>query len=111
MITIMALFTATCIVCVINIVRYFSALRALLAVMRTCDPHLYQQVDGAGFFTPRGRPAMQLQLARYLYERRYRGHQEYEFIFRCEQVRRQFILTSALCAAVVIALAGLLILH
>jgi len=54
---------------------------------------------------------MQLQLARYLYERRYRGHHEYEFIFHCERVRRQFILTSALCAAVIIALAGLLILH
>ena len=111
MMTITALFTATVIVCAINIVRYFSALRTLLAVMRTCDPHLYQQVDGAGFFTPRGRPAMQLQLARYLYEPRYRGHHEYEFIFHCERVRRQFILTSDLCAAVIIALAGLLILH
>lgn len=110
MMTITALFTATCILCAINIVRYFSALRSLLAVMQTCDPKLYQQVDGAGFFTPRGRPAMQLQLARYLYERGYRGHHEYTFIFHCERVRRQFMFTSALCAVVVIGLAGLLML-
>ena len=111
MVNMTALFTTTCIVCAINIVRYFMALRALLAVMRTCDPQLYQQVNGAGFFTPQGRPAMQLQLVRYLYERRYRGHHEYEFIFQCERVRRQFIFTSGLCALVVIGLVVLLIQH
>lgn len=37
-------------VAVVNTSRYISTLRTLLAVMRECDPLLYQQVDGRGFF-------------------------------------------------------------
>jgi hypothetical protein len=51
MISTIALFWALCIVCVVNMARYFSSLRALLVVLRGCDPLLYQYVDGGGFFT------------------------------------------------------------
>lgn len=34
-----------------------------------------------------------------------------EFIRRCERVRRQFILTSALCGLVVVSLIALMIWH
>ncbi len=50
MISTIALFWALCIVCVVNMARYFSSLRALLVVLRGCDPLLYQYVDGGGFF-------------------------------------------------------------
>lgn len=49
MISTIALFWALCVVCIVNMARYFSSLRALLAVLRGCDPLLYQYVDGAGF--------------------------------------------------------------
>ncbi len=58
MISTIALFWALCVVCVVNMARYFSSLRALLVVLRGCDPLLYQYVDGGGFFLPRmGSPA------------------------------------------------------
>ncbi len=50
MISTIALFWALCVVCVVNMARYFSSLRALLVVLRGCDPLLYQYVDGGGFF-------------------------------------------------------------
>ncbi|STT82622.1 universal stress protein UspB [Klebsiella pneumoniae] len=78
--------------------RYFSSLRALLVVLRGCDPLLYQYVDGGGFFTSHGQPSKQMRLVWYIYAQRYRDHHDDEFIRRCERVRRQFILTSA-CAA------------
>jgi len=34
----------------VSMARYFSSLRALLVVLRGCDPLLYQYVDGGGFF-------------------------------------------------------------
>lgn len=46
-----ALFWASCVVCLINMARYYSSLSALLVVLRGCDPLLYQYVDGSGFFT------------------------------------------------------------
>ncbi|VEB03924.1 universal stress protein UspB [Klebsiella pneumoniae] len=54
MISTIALFWALCVVCVVNMARYFSSLRALLVVLRGCDPLLYQYVDGGGFFTSHG---------------------------------------------------------
>lgn len=56
MISTVALFWALCIVCVVNMARYFSSLRALLVVLRGCDPLLYQYVDGGGFSPRMGSP-------------------------------------------------------
>ncbi|MGY3097998.1 hypothetical protein ACVW03_003813 [Pantoea agglomerans] len=50
MISTIALFWALCVVCIVNMARYFSSLRALLAVLRGCDPLLYQYVEWGGFF-------------------------------------------------------------
>ena len=95
MISTVALFWALCVVCIVNMARYFSSLRALLVVLRNCDPLLYQYVDGGGFFTSHGQPNKQVRLVWYIYAQRYRDHHDDEFIRRCERVRRQFILTSA----------------
>ena len=54
MISTVALFWALCVVCIVNMARYFSSLRALLVVLRNCDPLLYQYVDGGVFFTSHG---------------------------------------------------------
>ena len=81
-----------------------SSLRALLVELRGCDPLLYQYVDGGGFFTSHGQPSKQMRLVWYIYAQRYRDHHDDEFIRRCERVRRQFILTSALCGLVVVSL-------
>jgi universal stress protein B len=109
MISTVALFWALCVVCIVNMVRYFSSLRALLVVLRGCDPLLYQYVDGGGFFTAHGQPNKQVRLVRYIYARRYLDHHDEEFIRRCERVRRQFILTSALCGLVAISLLALIV--
>ncbi len=45
MISTVSLFWALCVVCIVNMARYFSSLRALLVVLRGCDPLLYQYVD------------------------------------------------------------------
>lgn len=50
MISTVALFWALCVVCIVNMARYFSSLRALLVVLRNCDPLLYQYVDGGAFY-------------------------------------------------------------
>ncbi len=92
MISTVALFWALCVVCIVNMARYFSSLRALLVVLRNCDPLLYQYVDGGGFL-PHGQPNKQVRLVWYIYAQRYRDHHDDEFIRRCERVRRQFILT------------------
>ena len=52
-----------------------------------------------------------LPLVWYIYAQRYRDHHDDEFIRRCERVRRQFILTSALCGLVVVSLIALMIWH
>ncbi|WCH43135.1 universal stress protein UspB [Escherichia coli] len=111
MISTVALFWALCVVCIVNMARYFSSLRALLVVLRNCDPLLYQYVDGGGFFTNHGQPNKQVRLVWYIYAQRYRDHHDDEFIRRCERVRRQFILTSALCGLVVVSLIALMIWH
>ncbi|MFP1727582.1 MULTISPECIES: universal stress protein UspB [Lonsdalea] len=106
-----ALFWALCIICVINMARYYSSLRVLLLVLRDCDPLLYQYVDGRGFFTAHGQPSKQLRLVRYIYSQRYLDHHDPEFIRRCERVRGQFLLTSALCGLVVVSLIAMLVWH
>ncbi|WP_258237285.1 hypothetical protein [Klebsiella pneumoniae] len=53
----------------------------------------------------------QMRLVWYIYAQRYRDHHDDEFIRRCERVRRQFILTSALCGLVVVSLIALMIWH
>ena len=111
MINTVALFWALCVVCVINMSRYYSSLRALLIVLRGCDPLLYQYVDGGGFFTVNGQPSKQLRLVRYIFAQRYLDHHDQEFKRRCERVRRQFMLTSALCGLVVVSLVALAIWH
>lgn len=111
MISTIALFWALCIVCVVNMARYFSSLRALLVVLRGCDPLLYQYVDGGGFFTSHGQPTKQMRLVWYIYGQRYRDHHDDEFIRRCERVRRQFILTSSLCGLVLVSLVALALWH
>lgn len=62
MISTVSLFWALCVVCIVNMARYFSSLRALLVVLRGCDPLLYQYVDGGGFFTTHGQPNKQVRL-------------------------------------------------
>lgn len=67
MISTIALFWALCVVCVVNMARYFSSLRALLVVLRGCDPLLYQYVDGGGFFFYLARAAQQTDAAGVVY--------------------------------------------
>ncbi len=62
MISTVALFWALCVVCIVNMARYFSSLRALLVVLRWLRPLLYQYVDGGGFFTSHGQPSKQMRL-------------------------------------------------
>lgn len=109
MISTVALFWALCVICVVNMARYCSSLRALLIVLRGCDPLLYQYVDGSGFFTSHGQPSKQIRLVRYIYVQRYLEHHDPEFIRRCERLREQFILTSALCGLAVVSLLALII--
>lgn len=109
MISTFALFWALCVVCVVNMARYFSSLRTLLFVLRGCDPLLYQYVDGGGFFTSHGQPSKQIRLVRYIFAQRYNEHHDPEFIRRCQRVRGQFVLTSSLCGLVVISLVAMAI--
>lgn len=65
----------------------------------------------AAVFTSHGQPGKQVRLVWYIYAQRYRDHHDDEFIRRCERVRRQFILTSALCGLVVVSMIALAIWH
>ncbi|MBF7980733.1 MULTISPECIES: universal stress protein UspB [Rahnella] len=109
MISPVALFWALCFVCVVNMLRYYSSLRALLVVLRGCDPLLYQYVDGGGFFTSHGQPSKQIRLVRYIYAQRYVEHHDPEFIRRCERVRGQFVLTTCLVGLILISMLAMLI--
>lgn len=109
MISTVALFWALCVVWMVNMARYFSSLRALLVVLRDCDPLLYQYVDGSGFFTSHGQPNKQIRLVRYIFSQRYIEHHDPEFIRRCQRVRGQFVLTSSLCGLVIISLMAMAI--
>ncbi|MFZ4832446.1 universal stress protein UspB [Rouxiella sp. Mn2063] len=109
MISPMALFWALFVVFVVNMLRYYSSLRALLVVLRGCDPLLYQYVDGGGFFTTHGQPSKQIRLVRYIYAQRYLDHHDPEFIRRCERVRGQFMLTTGLCGLILVSMLAMLI--
>ncbi|AWK40131.1 universal stress protein UspB [Photorhabdus laumondii subsp. laumondii] len=104
-----ALFWALCLVCIINMMRYFSSLRALLSILRQSDPLLYQSVDGNGFFTTHGQLNKQIRLVNYINSQRYLDHHDPEVVLRCERLRKQFILTSSLSGLVVICLISMLI--
>lgn len=109
MISTFALFWPLCIVCVINMARYYSSLRVLLMILRDCDPLLYQYVDGGGFFTSHGQPSKQIRLVRYIYAQRYLEHHDEAFMRRCERVRGQFMLTAALCGLILVSLLSMMI--
>ncbi len=57
MISTIALFWALCVVCVVNMARYFSSLRALLVVLRGCDPCSISMLMAAAFLPRMGSPA------------------------------------------------------
>ncbi|MDW9426816.1 universal stress protein UspB, partial [Yersinia enterocolitica] len=51
----------------------------------------------------------QIRLVGYIFAQRYLDHHDPEFIRRCERLRGQFILTSALCGLVMVSLLGLIL--
>ncbi|MBI6547790.1 universal stress protein UspB [Xenorhabdus lircayensis] len=104
-----ALFWAVCLICMINMMRYFSSLRVLLSILRQSDPMLYQAVDGNGFFTTNGQIGKQIRLVRYINSQSYINHHDPDVILLCERLRKQFILTEMLCGAVVLCLVALVI--
>ncbi len=102
---------ALCVVCIVNMARYFSSLRALLVVLRNCDPLLYQYVDGGGFFTSHGQPNKQVRLVWYIYAQRYRDHHDDEFIRRCAGASAVYSDQRIVCGLVVVSLIALMIWH
>ncbi|MEJ2764385.1 universal stress protein UspB [Photobacterium sp. MCCC 1A19761] len=89
-----ALLLALFFVAVVNISRYVSTLKTLLAVMRECDPLLYQQVDGRGFFSSQGNVSKQIRLFHYIRSQQYQNHHDPIFMEKCVKVRKLFILAS-----------------
>lgn len=90
------LLTALTVVTFINLVRYITALRSLIFIMREAHPLLYQQVDGRGFFSTHGNMTKQVRLYHYLKDKEYLHHHEDVFINKCSKVRELFVLTSGL---------------
>lgn len=109
MFSMIVLFWALCILCIINMMRYFSSIRVLLSILRESDPLLYLSVDGNGFFTTHGQLNKQLRLVRYINNKQYLEHYNPEVILRCERIRKQFMLISRLSILVVVSLVSLLI--
>ncbi|MDO6707448.1 MULTISPECIES: universal stress protein UspB [unclassified Photobacterium] len=89
-----AILMALFIVAIINISRYVSTLKTLLVVMRECDPLLYQQVDGRGFFSSQGNMNKQIRLFHYIRSQQYHKHHDEIFMAKCEKVRKLFVLAS-----------------
>ncbi|WPC74070.1 universal stress protein UspB [Vibrio porteresiae] len=87
---------ALLIVTLINLARYFSALRSLLYIMRDAHPLLYQQVDGRGFFSTQGNWAKQVRLYHYIKSKEYHHHHDELFMMKCDRVRELFILCITL---------------
>ncbi|MDR9826950.1 universal stress protein UspB [Vibrio sp. FNV 38] len=87
----------------INLVRYLTALRSLIYIMREAHPLLYQQVDGGGFFTTHGNVTKQVRLFHYLRTKEYLNHHDEAFIAKCVRVRGIFVLTMSLLALTVVA--------
>ncbi|HIF9225431.1 TPA: universal stress protein UspB [Photobacterium damselae] len=90
-----AFLLALFLVAAVNTARYVSTLRTLLMVMRECDPLLYQQVDGSGFFKSQGNVSKQIRLFHYIRSHQYEKHHDPVFIAKCIKVRRLFILASS----------------
>ncbi|SPP32537.1 Universal stress protein B [Arsenophonus endosymbiont of Aleurodicus floccissimus] len=97
-------FWALCILCIINMMRYFSSIRVLLFILRESDPLLYQSVDGNGFCTAYGQWTKHIKLIRYINTQQYTNHHDPEVILRCERIRKQFMLISGLSIIVFISL-------
>ncbi|MBD2812661.1 universal stress protein UspB [Xenorhabdus sp. Vera] len=98
------LFWAVFLICIVNMLRYFSSLRVLLSILRESDPMLYQSVDGNGFFTTNSQFNKQIRLVRYINSQSYINHHNPDVILLCERLRKQFILTEILCGIVVLCL-------
>lgn len=73
-------------VTLVNIMRYLTALRSLIYIMREAHPLLYQQVDGGGFFTTHGNMVKQVRLFHYLKTREYLHHHDSLFMGKCNRV-------------------------
>ena len=101
MFSMMALFWAVCILCIINMIRYFSSVRVLLTILRETDPLLYHSVGGNGFFTTHAQFNKQIKLIRYINNKQYLDHFDPEVIQRCERIRKQFLQISQLSIFVV----------
>ncbi|RXK33995.1 universal stress protein UspB [Arsenophonus endosymbiont of Bemisia tabaci Asia II 3] len=97
-------FWALCILCIINMMRYFSSIRVLLFILRESDPLLYQSVDGNGLFTAHVQWTKYIKLIRYINTQQYTNHHDPEVILRCERIRKQFMLISGLSIIVFISL-------
>ncbi|WP_318465148.1 universal stress protein UspB [Photobacterium leiognathi] len=91
-------------VAVVNTSRYISTLRTLLAVMRECDPLLYQQVDGRGFFSSQGNVSKQIRLFHYIRSEQYKKHHDPVFMAKCIKVRKLFVLASTFVLAFFISI-------
>lgn len=98
---------ALMLITLINVVRYLTALRTLIYIMREAHPLLYQQVDGPGFFRAHGNVSKQVRLYHYLKSKEYLHHHDEVFITKCEKVRQLFTLSCAL--VLVTMFAGLLL--
>ena len=87
----------------LNMVRYLTALRSLIHIMREAHPLLYQQVDGNGFFTTHGNVTKQVRLYHYIMSKEYHHHHDEIFTGKCERVRGLFILSTALLGVTLLA--------
>ncbi|EFP97225.1 universal stress protein UspB [Vibrio caribbeanicus] len=90
-------------VTLVNMARYFTALRSLIYIMREAHPLLYQQVDGNGFFTTHGNMTKQVRLFHYIKSREYHHHHDEVFTGKCERVRELFILSTSLLGVTLLA--------
>ncbi|OTA20592.1 universal stress protein UspB [Xenorhabdus beddingii] len=104
MFNVITLFWAVCLICMINMARYFSSLRALLSILRQSDPMLYQSVDGNGFFTTNSQFNKQIRLVRYINSQSYINHHDPDVVLLCERLRKQFILMELLFGVGVVCL-------
>lgn len=103
------LFWALCFLCLINMIRFYSSIRALLSVLRECDPLLYHAVGGNNAFTDHTQCQKQLRLIRYINQRKYLTHHDPEVVLRCGRIHRQFTMISAICGIVIASLLMMLI--
>ncbi len=94
---------ALLVVTAVNMIRYLTALRSLIYIMREAHPLLYQQVDGGGFFTTHGNMTKQVRLFHYLKSKEYHHHHDPIFTDKCDRVRELFILSISLLGVTLLA--------